>query len=64
VVSYSAYRSTTQGGPYILVASAMTGLSYTDTTVQSGLTYYYVVTAFDDRAQESVYSNDAKAVVP
>ena len=42
----------------------MTGLSYTDTTVQSGLTYYYVVTAFDDRAQESVYSNDAKAVVP
>jgi len=36
VVSYSAYRSTTQGGPYILVASAITGLSYTDTTVQSG----------------------------
>jgi hypothetical protein len=64
VVSYSAYRSTTQGGSYILVASAITGLSYTDTRVQSGLTYFYVVTAFDDRAQESVYSNEANAVVP
>jgi hypothetical protein len=64
VVSYSAYRSVAQGGPYLLVASAITGLSYTDSTVQSGLTYYYVLTAFDDRAQESVYSNEAKAIVP
>jgi hypothetical protein len=64
IVSYSAYRSTMQGGPYILVASAISGLSYTDSTVQSGVTYYYVVTAFDDRAQESVYSNEARAIVP
>jgi hypothetical protein len=64
VVSYSAYRSTSQGGPYILVGSAITGLTYTDSTVQSGVTYYYVVTAFNDAAQESVYSNEAKAVVP
>ena len=64
VVSYSAYRSATPGGPYMLVASAITGLSYTDTTVQSGLTYYYVMTAFDDRAQESVYSTEAREVVP
>ncbi len=64
VVTYSAYRSTTQGGPYLLVASAITGLAYTDASVQSGVTYYYVVTAFDDRVQESVYSNEARAVVP
>ena len=64
IVSYSAYRSTMQGGPYILVASAISGLSYTDSTVQSGVTYYYVVTAFDDRAQESVYSNEARSIVP
>jgi hypothetical protein len=64
VVSYSTYRSTTPGGPYILVASAISGLSYTDTTAQSGMTYYYVVTAFDDRAQESVYSSEARAIVP
>jgi Viral BACON domain len=64
VVSYSAYRSTMQGGPYILMASAILGLSYTDSTVQSGVTCYYVVTAFDDRAQESAYSNEARAIVP
>ena len=64
VVSYSAYRSTTPGGPYILVAGAIGGLSYTDSAVQPGLTYFYVVTAFDDQAQESVYSNEATAVVP
>jgi fibronectin type 3 domain-containing protein len=39
-------------------------LAYTDSTVQSGVTYYYVVTAFDDQAQESVYSNEARAIVP
>jgi fibronectin type 3 domain-containing protein len=39
-------------------------LSYTDSTVQSGVTYYYVVTAFDDWAQESAYSNEAIAIVP
>ena len=64
VVSYSAYRSTTPGGPYSLLASAIPGLSYNDASVQAGVTYYYVVTAFDDRAQESVYSAEAQAVVP
>lgn len=64
VVSYSAYRSTTPGGPYSLVASAIPGLSYNDASVQAAVTYYYVVTAFDDRAQESVYSAEARAVVP
>jgi fibronectin type 3 domain-containing protein len=39
-------------------------LSYNDASVQAGVTYYYVVTAFDDRAQKSVYSAEARAVVP
>jgi hypothetical protein len=64
VVSYSTYRSTVSGGPYALVASAITGLSYTDASVQSGVTYYYVVTATDNQGQESVDSSEAKAVVP
>ncbi len=64
VVTYSAYRSTTSGGPYSLVASAIPELSYNDASVQAGVTYYYVVTAFDDRAQKSVYSAEARAVVP
>jgi cellulose 1,4-beta-cellobiosidase len=64
VVSYSAYRSTVSGGPYALVASAITGLSYSDASVQSGVTYYYVLTATDNQGQESVDSSEAKAVVP
>jgi hypothetical protein len=64
VISYNAYRSNTPGSGYALVASAIGGLAYTDGTVQSATTYYYVVTAVDDKGEESVYSNEAKAVVP
>jgi hypothetical protein len=42
--SYRVKRSTTNGGPYSLVA-APTGTSYTNTGLQSGTTYYYVVSA-------------------
>jgi len=64
VVSYNAYRSTTPGGPYMLLANAITGLSLSDATVQSGVTYYYVVTAIDSAGEESPNSNEAKAVIP
>jgi fibronectin type 3 domain-containing protein len=40
------------------------GTSYTDVTVQGGQTYYYVTTAIDSGGNESVYSNEATAVVP
>jgi fibronectin type 3 domain-containing protein len=62
-VTYNLYRSDTSGTGYALVASALTILSYTDTTVVSGTTYYYVVTSFDGNA-ESAYSNQTTAVVP
>jgi len=64
IVSYSAYRATAAGGPYELISSAITGLTYTDTTVVPGTTYYYVVTAINDVTQESPYSVEAKAIVP
>ena len=64
VVSYSAYRSQTSGGPYELLASAISGLSYTDRTVISGVKYYYVVTGVSDTGQESGYSGEAAATVP
>ncbi len=38
--------------------------AYTDSTVQSGTTYYYVVTAVDSSGSESNYSNQATAVIP
>lgn len=64
VVSYSAYRATSSGGPYELLASAITGLSYTDRTVIAGTKYYYVVTAVDDSGLESAFSSEAVATVP
>jgi fibronectin type 3 domain-containing protein len=38
--------------------------NYTDSTVQSGTTYYYVATAVDAAGSESMYSNQVQAVVP
>ena len=65
VSGYNVYRGTVSGGPYTLInPSLVTGLSYTDTTVQSGLTYYYVTTAVDSSGVQSVDSNQVTAVIP
>jgi hypothetical protein len=65
VSGYNVYRGTVNGGPYTLInLSLVTGPSYTDTTVQSGVTYYYVTTAVDSSGVESVDSNQVTAVIP
>ncbi len=65
VVGYNVYRGTVSGGPYAQINSALTaGTNDTDTTVQSGHTYYYVVTAVDSNGTESVFSNQVQAVIP
>jgi len=64
VVGYNVYRGTVSGGPYSLVNSSDPNVSYSDATVQAGQTYFYVVTAVDSQGTESVYSNQAQAIVP
>lgn len=64
VIGYRVYRGDKSGGPYAPVASSVSGVSYDDSTVDSGSTYYYVVTAVDATGEESTDSNQAKAVVP
>jgi len=65
VSGYNVYRGTVNGGPYTLInPSLVTGLSYTDTTVLSGATYYYVTTAVDSSGVQSVDSNQVIATVP
>ena len=64
VTGYKVSRATTSGGPYTLLSTLGTVSSYTDTTVQSGLTYYYVVTAVDSSNNSSPNSNQAQAVIP
>ncbi len=44
--SYNVYRSTTQGGPYELIANTTSTYStYLDEGLTDGVTYYYVVTS-------------------
>ena len=65
VVGYNIYRSGQSGGPYAKINTALDpSTTYVDTNVQSGATYYYVVTAVDSSGRESAYSNQIKAVIP
>jgi bacillopeptidase F len=45
-------------------SSPVGGLTYTDTTVVDGQTYYYVVTSVDATGDESAYSEDVQMNIP
>jgi len=65
VIGYNVQRGTVSGGPYTLLNSSLvTTTLYQDSSVQSGQTYYYVVTAVDSSNVESTYSNEASATIP
>src|SRR5665213_2951597 len=55
--SYNVYRSQASAGPFVLLAHGILGVSYTDATVVSGQSYYYVVTTIVPGGKESAYSN-------
>jgi hypothetical protein len=61
---YRVYRGTVSGGPYSLLASNITANTYTDSTVQSGATYYYVTTTVSTDGLESIFSNQFTSVIP
>jgi Abnormal spindle-like microcephaly-assoc'd, ASPM-SPD-2-Hydin len=64
ILGYDVYRGTTSGGPYSEIGTVTgTGTTYTDNTVLSGDTYYYVVTTVAGSGQSN-YSNQATASVP
>jgi fibronectin type 3 domain-containing protein len=65
VVGYNVYQGTVSGGPYArLTSTPVPAIQYADTTVQSGNTYFYVVTSVDSSNDESAFSNQATATVP
>ena len=65
VNGYNVYRSTTSGAGYTKLNGGLVSLvSYTDSTVANGTTYYYVTTAVDGSGLESINSNEASAVIP
>jgi hypothetical protein len=63
VVGYNVYRATMAAGPFSKLTPMPTAnLNFSDTTVSSGQTYYYFVTAVDANSLESAYSNEAPAM--
>lgn len=63
VAGYRILRSSTPNGAYELVGEA-TGTVYTDTLLQPGQTYYYVVQAYDGDGVRSAYSAQASGTLP
>jgi hypothetical protein len=65
IVGYNIYRSTGGSASYQLLNSSVdTQTTYVDSTVQSGLTYDYIVESVDSSGVESVPSNEATALIP
>jgi hypothetical protein len=65
VAGYNVYRSENSGGPYTKLDSGIvTTDSYTDSSVQAGRTYYYVVTSVTTAGVESADSAQTSAAIP
>lgn len=65
VTGYNVYRATKTGGPYTKLNFVPASTTrYTDTAVDAGHTYFYVVTSVDPRSVESPQSKEVAATVP
>jgi len=65
VVGYNVYEGSVSGGPYSkLTTSPVATTNYTDSSVQSGQTLYFVVTSVSAGNVESAYSNQTSATIP
>jgi fibronectin type 3 domain-containing protein len=65
VAGYNVYRSEVSGGPYSkLDSNIVAGDSYTDSNVQGGSTYYYVVISVTSAGLQSADSMQTVATIP
>ncbi|MEO7098790.1 MAG: LamG-like jellyroll fold domain-containing protein, partial [Luteolibacter sp.] len=62
--SYSVKRSTISGGPYTNVASGVTAISYTDTGLSNGTTYFYVVSGSNTGGEGSNSTEASATTIP
>lgn len=58
IASYSIYRSTTSGDFGTSLDTGLLTSDYVDSTAVNGTTYFYVVTATNNFAEESVFSSE------
>lgn len=61
---YKVYRGSVSGGPYSLLSTNVNATTFTDSTVQSGTTYYYVTSAVNAAGTESIFSNEFQSLIP
>src|SRR5215471_1634716 len=65
VTGYNVYRASSPTGSYTRINSGLNAsTNFSDSTVQSGGTYYYATTAVDSSGAESTYSNQAQVAIP
>ena len=65
VTGYDVYRSTVSGGPYTLLdPTPVAALDYSDSSVQSGTEYFYVVTSVESNGTQSAYSTQISVSIP
>jgi hypothetical protein len=65
VQGYYIYRGDGSGGPYTkLNGSIVSTLEYSDTNVESGHQYFYVVTSVNHGGHESVHSEQVSVTIP
>jgi fibronectin type 3 domain-containing protein len=63
-MGFHIQRSATTGGPYTVINTVpLTTLTYLDTAVTVGATYYYVVTAYNN-AGDSSKSSEVACTLP
>jgi fibronectin type 3 domain-containing protein len=64
VVGYNVYRRLSPGDRYSRLADRVSTPRYEDSFVQSGRTYFYVVTSLDQSGRESRFSREIAVTVP
>ena len=65
IASWNVLRGTTTGGPYTQIANMpVATTAYTDSSVSSGQTYFYVVQTVDTSGGVSANSSEVQAVIP
>jgi fibronectin type 3 domain-containing protein len=65
VNGYYVYRGSQTGGPYSRMNSTpQVGTAFTDSSVSSGATYFYVITAVDSNSVESINSSEVQTAIP
>ena len=65
VAGYNVYRGPATSGPFSKINPSLeSATAYTDSSVSSGQTYYYVTTAVNSSNVESSPSSPAQAIIP